>query len=66
MAPGMNCPGESSDVGAWPLEDLDVSFLARRPPSRAWGGAEAGGEGQGDSMLIMEPNVGLDPRTQRS
>jgi len=29
-------------------------------------GAGAVGEGQGDSPLSREPNVGLDPRTLRS
>lgn len=30
---GMSYPGKSSNVGAWPLGDLDGSYPALRPPS---------------------------------
>lgn len=30
---GMSCPGKSTNVGAWPLGDLHVSYPALRPPS---------------------------------
>ena len=40
-------------------------FIGER--EREWGrGAEREGEGQADSPLRAEPNVGLDPRTLRS
>lgn len=34
--------------------------------SVCWGGAEGVGEGQEDSTLSMEPDVGLDPMTSAS
>ena len=49
-------------------------FFYLRECVHEWGGAESGGraegkggrESQADSLLSMEPNVGLDPMTLRS